>query len=100
MGTPQRAFPTVQTMSDSPPIHRSLRRREFLRVGLSGFASLTLPGLLQMRAHAAAGTKRERRAVILVWLRGGASHLETYDPKPDAPLEYRGLFGPIATKVP
>lgn len=80
----------------------ALKRREFLRVGLSGFATLSLPELLQLRARAAAGggAKRERRAVILVWLRGGASHLETYDPKPDAPNEFRGPFNPISTNVP
>lgn len=76
-----------------------LTRREFMRVGLSGFAALSLPGLLRLRAQTAA-PKNERTAVILVWLRGGASHLETYDPKPDAPSEYRGIFGSIGTNVP
>jgi len=76
-----------------------LRRREFLRIGLSGFASLSLPALLQLRARAAENSN-PRTAVILVWLRGGASHLDTYDPKPDAPKEYRGVFGPIRTCVP
>ncbi|HAM71925.1 MAG TPA: DUF1501 domain-containing protein [Verrucomicrobiales bacterium] len=77
-------------------------RREFLRVGLSGFASLSLPGLLQMRARAGEGVSGggERTAVILVWLRGGASHLETYDPKPEAPSEIRGVFNAISTVVP
>jgi hypothetical protein len=42
----------------------------------------------------------ERTAVIVVWLRGGASHLETYDPKPDSPSEYRGPFAAIATRTP
>jgi hypothetical protein len=64
--------------------------------------SLTLPGLLRLRAEAASpGTSAsERTAVILVWLRGGCSHLDTYDPKPDAPSEYRGPFKPIASKTP
>jgi len=75
-------------------------RREFLRVGLSGFASLSLPGLLQMRARAGTEKPAQKTAVILVWLRGGASHLETYDPKPDAPSEYRGIFNSIPTVVP
>lgn len=75
-------------------------RREFLRVGLSGFASLSLPGLLRLRAQASASSAAPRTAVILVWLRGGASHLETYDPKPDAPSEIRGIFNPISTVVP
>src|SRR3979490_2563769 len=70
-----------------------IKRREFLRIGLSGFATLSLPGLLQLRARAAGAEKpKARTAVILVWLRGGASHLETYDPKPDAPSEFRGIF--------
>lgn len=77
-----------------------MKRREFLRVGLSGFASLSLPGLLQLRARAATPSLAPKTAVILVWLRGGASHLETYDPKPDAPSEIRGVYGAISTKVP
>lgn len=77
-----------------------VRRREFLRIGLSGFASLSLPGLFQLRARAAEPRPKENTAVILVWLRGGASHLETYDPKPDAPTEYRGVFDSIPTRVP
>ena len=73
-------------------------RREILRAGLVGFSSLSLPGLLQWRALA--GTKpAEKTAVILVWLRGGASHLETFDPKPEAPAEFRGPFGAIDTNV-
>jgi uncharacterized protein (DUF1501 family) len=76
-----------------------VNRREFLRVGLSGFATLSLPGILQLRAQSAPSPK-PRSAVILVWLRGGASHLETYDPKPDASSEFRGVFGPLGTRVP
>lgn len=75
-------------------------RREFLRIGMSGFASLSLPGLLRLRAEAGQGAKAPRTAIILVWLRGGASHLETYDPKPDAPSEIRGVFQSIRTVVP
>ena len=85
-----------------------IQRREFLRVGLTGFASLSLPGLFQLRARAAAaaattgapGAAKEKTAVILVWLRGGLSHLETYDCKPDAPTEVRGIYGTIPTNVP
>jgi uncharacterized protein (DUF1501 family) len=74
-----------------------LGRREFLRIGLSGFTGLSLPGIFSLRAKAASTAPRS--AVILVWLRGGASHLETYDPKPDASSEFRGIFGPIGTRV-
>ncbi|HEU0040298.1 MAG TPA: DUF1501 domain-containing protein [Verrucomicrobiae bacterium] len=77
-----------------------IKRREFLRIGLSGFATLSLPGLFELRARAAIEKPKARTAVILVWLRGGASHLETYDPKPDAPSEFRGVFSPISTRVP
>src|SRR5205814_748060 len=73
-------------------------RREFLRAGLAAFGSLSLPGLLRLRAESQ--TPSPRTAVIVVWLRGGMSHLDTYDPKPDAPSEYRGPFAPIATNVP
>lgn len=77
-------------------------RREFLRLGLGGFASLSLPGLFRARAEGAqaATTNDGPTAVILLWLRGGASHLDTFDPKPLAPSEYRGPFAPIRTNVP
>ncbi len=74
-------------------------RREFLRFGLSAFGSLSLPALYRMRAAAASPTRGERTAVIIVWLRGGGSHLDTYDPKPEAPAEYRGPFAPLQTKT-
>src|SRR5450755_1459755 len=76
-----------------------LRRRGFLRLGLAGFSGLTLPELFRLRADAGLPTPARRSAIIVVWLHGGASHLETYDPKPQAPAEYRGPFSPIATKV-
>lgn len=76
-------------------------RREVLRAGLTGFTALTLPALLRLRAEAAYGNQaKQDTAVILVWLRGGASHLETWDPKPEAPSEYRGPYNPIATQTP
>src|SRR3954451_7165809 len=72
-------------------------RREVLRFGLTAFGSLSLPALYRLRAATAA--PRERTALILVWLRGGCSHLDTLDPKPDAPSEYHGPFRPIATRT-
>jgi uncharacterized protein (DUF1501 family) len=77
---------------------RGLGRRELLRIGLGGFASLSLPGLFRTRSVTAA--EPQRTAIILVWLRGGASHLDTFDPKPHASSDYRGPFSPIATAVP
>ena len=61
---------------------------------------MSLSGMLRLRAAAPAGVSPERKSVILVWLRGGASHLDTYDPKPDAPNEFRGPFGSLRTAVP
>lgn len=77
-----------------------MRRRDFLRTGLRGFASLSLAELYAARARAGAISSRSKTALIVVWLQGGASHLETYDPKPDAPAEVRGPFGAIATRAP
>jgi hypothetical protein len=74
------------------PCPGSLRRREFLRLGLAGLGSLTWPELLRRRAEAGAGRPRQDTALLVVWLHGGASHLETYDPKPLAPAEYRGPY--------
>ncbi len=71
-------------------------RRDFLRIGALGLGGLTLPDLLRLRA----GTTRTPRAVIMVCLAGGPSHLEMYDMKPDAPEDYRGAFRPIKTNVP
>ncbi len=73
-------------------------RRDFLRVGGLGLCGLGLADVLRLRA--AAGTQRSRKAVILVCLPGGPSHLDTYDMKPQAPAEVRGEFRPIATVVP
>src|SRR5207237_2543848 len=68
--------------------------------GLAGLAGPAWPRLLRLRAEAGPNRPRADTALLVVWLHGGASHLETYDPKPDAPSEYRGLYRPIATTVP
>jgi len=89
------------TLSPPPstvPCPGPLRRREFLRAGLTGLAGLSLPGLFRLRAEAGP-VAAKRTSLIVVWLHGGASHLESFDPKPDAPSEYRGPYNPIATKV-
>jgi hypothetical protein len=68
-------------------------------LGLTGFTGLTLSQLYQLRALAGSPPLRSRTAVILVWLRGGASHLETFDPKPQAPSDFRGPYKAIPTNV-
>jgi uncharacterized protein (DUF1501 family) len=76
-------------------------RRWFLQTGLAGLAGLSLSDLLRRRAAAAkAGGPTRKTAVVLFWLSGGPSHLDTWDPKPDAPAEVRGPFGSIPTAVP
>ncbi len=77
-----------------------VNRRQVLRAGLTGFTSLTLSGLHRARAEVAATTKNAETAIILVWLRGGQSHLDTFDMKPLAMLDYRGPFTPVDTNVP
>ncbi len=76
------------------------KRRDFLRLGLAGLGGLSLSELLRRRAQARSKPARERTALIVVWLQGGASHLETYDPKPGAPSEIRGPYRSVATRVP
>jgi hypothetical protein len=76
-------------------------RRDFLQIGSLGIAGLSLPNLLRSRAAAAESrASKSCKSVILYWLDGGPTHFETYDPKPDAPAEYRGPLGTIKTKVP
>jgi hypothetical protein len=72
-------------------------RRSFLRVGALGALGLGLPDFL--RAKAAQAPDRDV-SCILLWLQGGISHIDSFDPKPEAPTEIRGDFGAIATKVP
>ena len=75
------------------------RRRSFLQLGMSGLGSMGLPALLRAK-EASARTTRKDTSVILIWLDGGPSHHDTYDPKPDAPADYAGLWRPIPTNVP
>src|SRR4051794_39683231 len=78
-----------------------LSRRSFLTLGVAGMANLGLPGVLRARAESAKTTgKRRDTSVILIWLDGGPGHMDTYDMKPDAPAEYRGIWKPIRTRVP
>ena len=76
-----------------------ISRRNFLRIGGLAMGGLALPQLLQ--ASAQAGSKASRhKSIIMVYLPGGPSHLDTYDPKPQAAVEYRGEFGSISSRVP
>jgi hypothetical protein len=72
-------------------------RREFLRLGTLALGGLTLTDILAARAESVQAASEN--SVILFWMWGGPSQLETYDLKPKAPTEYRGPFRPIATNV-
>lgn len=74
-------------------------RRNMLKAGLAGLGGLSLPQLLLARAHGAASL-RSSKSVILLWMTGGPSHIDTWDPKPERPIENRGPFGVISTKLP
>lgn len=76
-------------------------RRNMLKAGLLGLAGLSAPALLRARAEAAqSGGGTSRKSVILLWMAGGPSHIDTWDPKPDRPYENRGPFGVTQTKLP
>src|SRR5262245_24432323 len=75
-------------------------RRCFLKVGGLGLAGLGLPQLLRAEMEARVPKKAMARSVILLFQFGGPSHLDTFDPKPQAPSEIRGDFKVISTRVP
>src|SRR5438105_12394144 len=77
-----------------------LSRRDFLKVGALSVGGLTLADLLRLRAAGSTRAASRGKAVIMVYLNGGPSHIDLYDLKPDAPVEYRGEFRPIRTNVP
>ena len=74
-------------------------RRGMLKAGLAGIAGLSLPELLRSRARAD-GNSKGPKSVILLWMSGGPSQLETWDVKPNRPLQNRGPFSAISTKLP
>lgn len=104
MTTP--SFPPRPTRCPGPIPWGPGGRRAFLQTGLAGFATLSLPSVLRLRAERQAGAaeadrgRRSQNAVIMVWQPGGLSHLDSYDPKPLSGSEYRGPFDLIDTKVP
>lgn len=75
-------------------------RRWFLQAGLSGFAGLSAASLARASEATSVSAPTDKKAVILFWLSGGPSHIDMWDPKPDAPSEIRGPFQTIETKVP
>src|SRR5438034_629707 len=76
-----------------------LTRRDFLHVGGLGVGGLSLPALFRGQAQASGGQQARAKSVIQLFMWGGPSQHETFDPKPDAPDGIRGEFKPIATNV-
>lgn len=79
-----------------------IARRDFLRVGAMGLGALTLPEWLRLRAGSSRTGESfiHDRAVVFLYLSGGASHIETFNPNMDAPAPYKSLTGEVKTSVP
>ncbi len=77
-------------------------RRNFLKAGMAGMAGLSLPDLLkaQETSREVGGPTPTGKSVILLWMAGGPSHIDMWDPKPDRPIENRGPFSTISTRLP
>ena len=96
----------LHILGHGPRLCDGLSRREMLRVGGLGTLGLGLPTLLQARTARAAAPKSDvvgrgsAKSCIILFLMGGPPQHSTWDPKPDAPVEVRGEFGPISTSVP
>ncbi len=78
-------------------------RRDFIQLGLRGAMGMGLGmcDLLRLKAAAAESAGGVKPVnCIMIWLDGGPSHFETFDPKPDAPADIRGVFKTVPTKVP
>ena len=86
-------------ISDSQRDHNceGFTRRDFLRIGTLGLGGLTLPGLLEAQAS---GVPLRGKSVVLLFLHGGAPHIEFFDPKMSAPAEVRSITGEIPTRLP
>lgn len=80
-----------------------MNRRGYLKFGLGALVGAGFTDLLRLQAAASSkpsGIRPTAKSCILIWLDGGPSHFETFDPKPDAPAEIRGQMAPISTKLP
>jgi hypothetical protein len=78
---------------------QGVNRREFLQIGGSTVLGLTLADLLKLKANNSGLQTGSARAVIFLWLWGGPAQLDTWDPKPNAPMDYRGPFSSIPSRV-
>lgn len=77
----------------------NVSRRDCLRLGLGGLFGAGFVDMLRLKARASGESSAAARSVILIWMDGGPTHYETFDPKPNAPSEIRGQFQPIPTRT-
>ena len=85
----------------SSPFDLCWKRREFMRVGWLGGVGLSLGQYLNLQAQAEQSQMvTKAKSVIHIYLQGGFAHMDSFDPKPDAPAEYRGILSPIPTSIP
>ena len=82
------------------PRHPMMARRAFLQVGTIGALGLSMTDVAEMRGAAPEGRADRPRAVIFLFLTGGASQHDTFDMKPHGPVDFKGEFNPIATRTP
>ncbi len=96
--------PTTNPLAGAFPWLVPSTRRNLLKVGSLSLSTATLPGLFQpstaRAAEAPLAANGKEKSVIFLWMGGGVTHLESFDPKPQAPEEIRGTLSPIATSLP
>lgn len=89
---------------DNRPAHccAGQTRRDFLRIGSLGMGGLTLAEMLRAKsqANSSLGSSIRDKSVVLLFLQGGPSHIESFDPKMTAPAEFRAIFGEVSTSLP
>jgi len=96
----QHAFTAFNPLVPEGLVLRS--RRNMLKASLAGLAGLSVPNLLRAsdQLKSVGKSSLPKKSVILLWMTGGPSHIDTWDPKPDRPIQNRGPFGVTQTSVP
>ena len=93
------SHPSTGTWFADPAHFRKPTRRAFVHVGLVGALGLTLDDFFRLQAAQPGAKEPKAKSAIHIFLPGGIAHQETFDPKPYAPIEYRGEMGAIPTKI-
>src|SRR5437867_9323287 len=86
--------------TSASPCHPLMDRRTFLQAGTIGALGLSMTGVAALRGAERAEPAGGPKAVIFLFLTGGASQHDTFDMKPDGPADFKGEFSPIATRTP